>query len=90
MRTPEEGEAADVLVAIGAEHNIAKFMVMDRLDCVTEIQELSKLIIVLYEQNSKRNLHRSNFMTSSIRAKALARLIWIFVKRQKSKMFMQY
>ena len=54
MRTPEEGEAADVLVAIGAEHKIAKFMVMDGLDCVTEIQELSKVTIAVYAKNSKR------------------------------------
>ena len=32
------GEAADVLVAIGAEHTIAKFMAMDGLDCIEEIQ----------------------------------------------------
>ena len=31
-KSPDEQEAADVLVAIGAEHNIAKFMVMDGLD----------------------------------------------------------
>ena len=48
MRTPEEGEATDVLVAIVAEHNVARFMVMDGLDCVTEIQELSKGTIALY------------------------------------------
>ena len=48
MRKPEEGEAADVLVAIGAEQNIARFMVMYGLDCVTEIQELSKETIALY------------------------------------------
>ena len=50
MRTPEEGEAADVLVAIGAKQNVARFMVMDGLDCVTEIQE--------------RHMHRSNFMST--------------------------
>ena len=38
MRTPEDQEAANVLVAIGAEHNVTRFMVMDGLDCVTEIQ----------------------------------------------------
>ena len=64
MRTPEEGEAADVLVAIGAEHNVARFMVMDGLDCVTKIQELSKGTIVLYANNSKRHMHRSNFMST--------------------------
>ena len=66
MRTPEEGEAADVLVAIGAEHNVARFMVMDGLYCVTEIQELSKVTIVLYAKNSKRHMYRSNFMSTRL------------------------
>ena len=39
-------------------------MVMDGLDCVTEIQELSKETIVLYAKNSKRSMHRSNFMST--------------------------
>ena len=64
MRTPDEQEAADVLVAIGAEHNVARFMVMGGLDCVTEIQELSKVMIALYAKNSKRHMHRSNFMST--------------------------
>ena len=64
MRTPEEGEAADVLVVIGDEQNIARFMVMDGLDCVKDIQELSKVMIALYAKNSKRHLHRSNFMST--------------------------
>ena len=54
MRTPEDGEAADVLAAICAKQNIARFMVMDGLDCVTEIQELSKVTIAVYAKNSKR------------------------------------
>ena len=62
LKTPEEGEAANVLFAIGVEHNIAKFMEMDGLDCFTEIQELSKVTIALYARNIKRHLHRSNFM----------------------------
>ena len=66
LRTPEEGEAADVLVAIGAKHNIAKFMAMDGLDCVTKIQELSKVTIVLYARNIKRHMHRSNFMSTRL------------------------
>ena len=37
-KTPEEGEAADVLVTIGTEHKIAKFMAEDGLDCIDEIQ----------------------------------------------------
>ena len=39
-------------------------MVMDGLDCVTEIQELSKGTIALYAKNSKRHMHRSNFMST--------------------------
>ena len=46
-RTAEEGEAADVLVAIGAEHTIAKFMLMDGLDCIGDIQELTENTIEL-------------------------------------------
>ena len=64
MRTPDEREAADVLVAIGAEHNVARFMVMDGLYCVTEIQELSKGTITVYAKNSKRHMHWSNFMST--------------------------
>ena len=64
MRTLDEREAVDVLVAIGAEHNVARFVVMDGLDCVTEIQELSKVTILLYAKNSKRHMHRSNFMST--------------------------
>ena len=64
MRTPEEQEAADVLVAIGAKHNVARFMVMDGLDCVTNIQELSKGTITLYAKNSKRHMHRSKFRST--------------------------
>ena len=64
MRTSEEQEAANVLVAIGAKHNVARFMVMDGLDCITEIQELSKVTIALYAKNSKRHMHRSNFMST--------------------------
>ena len=64
MRTPEEQEDADVLVAIGAKHNVARFMVMNGLVCVTEIQELSKVTITLYAKNSKRHMHWSNFMST--------------------------
>ena len=39
-------------------------MVMDGLDRVTEIQELSKGMIVLYAKNSKRHMHRSNFVST--------------------------
>ena len=64
MRTPDEREATDVLVAIGAKHNVARFMVMDGLDCVTEIQKLSKGTIALYEKNSKRHMHRCKFVST--------------------------
>ena len=62
MRTPDEREDADVLVAIGSEQNVARFMVMDGLDCVTEIQELSTGTIALYAMNSKLHMHWSNFV----------------------------
>ena len=64
MRTPDEIEAADFLVAIGAEHNVARFMVMDGLDRVTDIQELSKGMIALCAKNSKRHMHWSNFFST--------------------------
>ena len=54
----------DVLVAIGAENNVARFMVMDGLDRVTDIQELSKGTIALYAKNSRKNVHRSNFVST--------------------------
>ena len=47
LKTPEEGEASDVLVAIGAEHTIDRFTAMDGLDCINEIQELTENTIVL-------------------------------------------
>ena len=36
--SPAKREGADVLVAIGAEPNVAKFMMMDELDQINEIQ----------------------------------------------------
>ena len=66
MRTPDEQEAVDVLVAIGAEHNVARFMVMDGLDRVTEIQELTKGTIALYAKNSRKHMHRSNFVSTRL------------------------
>ena len=61
-RTSEEGEAADVMVAIGAEPTIAKFMANDGLDCIDEIQELTENTIALYAKNIKRHLPHSSFM----------------------------
>ena len=41
-KSPAKREAADVLVAIVAEPNVAKFMVMDGLNRITKIQELTR------------------------------------------------
>ena len=49
---------------IVAEHNVAKFMVMDGLDRVTEIQELTRGTIALYTKNSRKNMHQSNFVST--------------------------
>ena len=54
----------DVLVAIGDEQNVAKFMVMDGLDQITEIQELTREIIVLYANNSRKNMPPSDFVST--------------------------
>ena len=39
-------------------------MAMDGLDCVNDIQELTKTTISLYARNIKRHLHCSNFMST--------------------------
>ena len=39
-------------------------MATNGLDCVDEIQELTKTTIALYAKNIKRHLHRSNFMST--------------------------
>ena len=39
-------------------------MATDGLDCVNEIQELTKTTIALYAKNIKRHLQRSNFMST--------------------------
>ena len=62
--SPAEREAAEVLVAIGAELNVAKFMVMDGLDRITNIQELKRETIPLYAKNSKKNMPRSDFVST--------------------------
>ena len=64
MKTPDKLEAADVLVKIGAKHNVAKFMVMDVLDRVTKIQELTRGTIALYAKNSRKTMYRSNFVST--------------------------
>ena len=62
--SPAEREAADILVAIGAEPNFAKFMVMDRLDRITEIQELARETIALYARNIRKNTPRSDIVST--------------------------
>ena len=62
LKTPKEGEAADVMVAISAEPTISKFMAEDGLDCIDEIQELTENTIALYAKNIKRHLPHSNFI----------------------------
>ena len=37
-------------------------MATDGLDCIEEIKELTQNTIVLYANNIKRHVHRSNFM----------------------------
>ena len=52
------------MVAIGAEHNVSKFMVMDGLDRITEIQELTRETILLYAKNSRKNMPQSDFVST--------------------------
>ena len=44
------------MVAIGATRNVAKFMVADGLDEISEIQKLTRDTISLYAKNSRKNL----------------------------------
>ena len=53
---PVAQEVATVLVAIGATRNVAKFMVADGLDEISEIQKLTRETILLYAKNSRKNL----------------------------------
>ena len=66
MKTPDEREDAYVLIAIGAKHNVTKFMVMAGLDRVTEIQELTRGTIAFYAKNSSKTMHRSNFVSTRL------------------------
>ena len=65
-KTPAEREVADVLVAIGAVHNLAKFMVMDGFDRITDIQELKRETIALYTKNSRKKMPRSDFVSTRL------------------------
>ena len=50
------------MVEIGAKTNVAKFIVMDGLDEITEIQELTRETISLYAKNSRKNTPRSDIV----------------------------
>ena len=53
---PAAQEAATVLVVIGANPNVAKFMVANGLDEINEIQQLTREMISLYANNSRKYL----------------------------------
>ena len=57
-------EAAAVLVVIGANPNVAKFMVSNGLDEITKIQELTRETILLYAKNSRKNLSGSEIFSA--------------------------
>ena len=59
---PVAQEVATVLVAIGATRNVAKFMVADGLDEISEIQKLTRETILLYAKNSRKNLSGSDIV----------------------------
>ena len=61
---PAAQEAATVLVAIGANPNVAKFMVDDGLDEIAEIQQLTRETISLYAKNSRKNLSGSDIVST--------------------------
>ena len=61
---PAAQEAATVLVAIGATHNVAKFMVADGLDEIAEIQKLTRETILLYAKNIRKNLSGSDIFST--------------------------
>ena len=61
---PAAQEAATVLVVIGANPNVSKFMVADGLDEITEIQELTRETISLYAKNSRKNLSGSDIIST--------------------------
>ena len=62
--SPTAQEAVNVLVAIGANPNVAKFMVSDGLDEITEIQKLTSATILLYAKNSRKNASRSDIVST--------------------------
>ena len=53
-----------MLVAIGANPNVSKFMVSDGLEEITEIQKLTRETISLYAKNSRKNLPRSDIVST--------------------------
>ena len=62
--SPAAQEAVTVLVAIGANPNVAKFMVSDGLDEIIEIQQLTSATISLYAKNSRKNMPRSDIVST--------------------------
>ena len=63
-KLPAAQEAATVLVAIGANPNVAKFMVSDRLDEINKIQQFTSATILLYAKNSRKNLPWSDIVST--------------------------
>ena len=61
---PAAQEAETVLVEIGANPNVAKFMVVDGLDEIAKIQQLTRETISLYAKNSRKNLWGSDIVST--------------------------
>ena len=61
---PAAQEAATVLVVIGANPNVSKFMVANGLDKIAEIQKFTRETILLYAKNSRKNLSRSDIVST--------------------------
>ena len=57
-------EVATVMVAIGATHNVAKFMVADELDEISEIQQFTRETISLHAKNRRKNLSGSDIVST--------------------------
>ena len=61
---PDAQEAATFIVAVGVNPNVAKFIVSDGLDEITEIQQLTRETISLYAKNSRKNLSGSDIVST--------------------------
>ena len=62
--SPAAQEEATVLVSFVADPNVAKFMVSDGLDEITKIQQLTSATILLYAKNSRKNMSRSDIVST--------------------------